>query len=63
MSIMERKATLAAPVSALDHHSGPERAKVAVVEYGDFECPTCQAVEPAVRQLRQLHAATMLFCI
>jgi protein-disulfide isomerase len=61
MSIMERKATLAAPVSALDHQSGPKRAKVVVVEYGDFECPTCQAVEPAVRQLRELHATTTLF--
>jgi protein-disulfide isomerase len=61
MRILERKATLAEPISALDHQSGSKHAKVVVLEYGDFECPTCQAVEPAVRQLRQLHAATILF--
>jgi protein-disulfide isomerase len=61
MSILERKATLAAPVSTLDHQCGPKYAKAVVGEYGDFESPTCQAAEPAVRQLRRLHADTMLF--
>jgi len=34
-----------------DHIRGPERAPVAVVEYGDFECPYCGLAEPAVREL------------
>jgi protein-disulfide isomerase len=56
MNQTQRMATLAVPVTANDHRSGPEHARVVVVEYGDFECPTCVAVEPAVKQLRALHA-------
>lgn len=54
-------ASLAVQVSAADHRQGPEQASVVVVEYGDYECPICQAFEPAVQQLRQLHQASLLF--
>ena len=50
-----------APVNATDHRAGPERAKVVVIEYGDFQCPICQAVEPAVQQLRSQHASDVAF--
>src|SRR5580698_2392514 len=53
--------TLAVPISALDHRVGAEQARVVVLEYGDFECPICHAIEPAVRQLRAAHAADVLF--
>jgi protein-disulfide isomerase len=53
--------SLAIPVTAGDHSSGPDHAPVTVVEYGDYECPICQANEPAFRQLRQLHGAAMRF--
>jgi len=56
-----KTATLADPVTALDNVAGPEHARVTVVEYGDFECPICAAVEPAVRHLRELHAQNMRF--
>lgn len=55
MNQPHRVATLAVPVSASDHLAGPEHARIVVLEYGDFECPTCIAVEPAVKQLRALH--------
>jgi len=55
MNQPHRVATLAVPVSATDHLAGPAHARVVVLEYGDFECPTCIAVEPAVKQLRSLH--------
>ena len=55
MNQPHRVATLAVPVSATDHLAGPAHAQVVVLEYGDFECPTCIAVEPSVRQLRGVH--------
>ncbi|HEY2781495.1 MAG TPA: thioredoxin domain-containing protein [Steroidobacteraceae bacterium] len=34
--------TLAAPPEPTDHAQGSEHARVVVVEYGDFECPSCK---------------------
>src|SRR5690349_6630969 len=48
-------------VTDTDHVQGPRGAAVVVIEYGDFQCPICQSVEPAVKQLRALHAADMTF--
>lgn len=61
MNEQHKVATLAVPVSAADHIAGPEHPPVMVVEYGDFECPVCVAVEPAAKQLRELHRADMAF--
>src|SRR5258706_6614854 len=43
--------TLAVPVNHNDHFLGSASAKVTVVEYGDFECPSCGQAYPAVRML------------
>ena len=61
MNMTHKSPTLALAVSAIDHQDGPAHAPVTVVEYGDFECPICRAVEPAVRQLRELHRERMVF--
>ncbi|HEY2684231.1 MAG TPA: thioredoxin domain-containing protein [Steroidobacteraceae bacterium] len=34
--------TLAVPPVPTDHAEGPEHARVTVIEYGDFECPSCK---------------------
>ena len=61
MSTIHKSATLAVAVSPTDHRDGPPHAPVTVIEYGDFECPICRAVEPSVRQLRELHREQMGF--
>ncbi len=42
--------TLAVPPQPTDHSLGSEHARVVVVEYGDFECPSCKvaATTPAL---------------
>lgn len=44
-------ATLAAPLQPTDHILGPEHARVTLIEYGDFECPTCKVAAPSVKIL------------
>jgi protein-disulfide isomerase len=42
---------LAVSVQRTDHSLGAEHAPVVVVEYGDFECPSCKNAAPAVKML------------
>ena len=42
---------LSVPVNKVDHTVGPAHVHVTVVEYGDFECPTCKQAAPAVKLL------------
>lgn len=46
-----RQPDLLAPVTPADHARGAPRPRVTIVEYGDFECPVCRAVEPGVRMV------------
>lgn len=40
-----------APVTEIDHISGNAQAKLALIEYSDYECPYCQRFHPTAKQL------------
>ncbi|MEO8005646.1 MAG: thioredoxin domain-containing protein [Betaproteobacteria bacterium] len=53
--------TLAVPVNKTDHSIGSHSAKVVLVQYGDFECPTCGQAYPAVKMLLKKFGHQMCF--
>lgn len=40
------------PVSKLDHFEGSLDAPIKLVEYGDYQCPSCGSAYPVIKRLR-----------
>jgi protein-disulfide isomerase len=49
MDSSKKHALLLTPDEATDHILGPASARVVIVEYGDFECPTCAQAHGAIK--------------
>jgi formate-nitrite transporter family protein len=44
---------LTEPVTEQDHALGPADAPITIVEYGDYECPTCLNAVPIIQKVRE----------
>ncbi|MGD0493745.1 MAG: DsbA family protein [Steroidobacteraceae bacterium] len=51
MSPSAHSITLAVPPEPTDHVLGSEHAPVTLIEYGDFECPSCKVAAPTPQLL------------
>jgi protein-disulfide isomerase len=63
MNATAHSATLTVPPEPTDHAQGPEHARIVLVEYGDFECPSCKvaATTPAVLMERFPNKVRFIF--
>lgn len=52
---------LAIAVSAKDHRQGDEHAPCTLVEYGDYQCPSCGQAYPIVKRLQKHFGKRLLF--
>jgi protein-disulfide isomerase len=52
MAVHNELARLSTPVAARDHSQGAQKARVTLVEYGDYECPHCGRAYPIVKELQ-----------
>ncbi|HEV3221707.1 MAG TPA: DsbA family protein [Puia sp.] len=52
---------LRVPVSDQDHQTGNAKAKIVMVEYGDYQCPHCGFAHPLIKKLLKEFNHDLLF--
>jgi protein-disulfide isomerase len=54
-------AKLRTPVTSRDHIQGLEDAPLTLVEYGDYECPSCGSAYPIVKRVQEQFGRRLRF--
>jgi protein-disulfide isomerase len=49
------------PISQSDHITGNKNARIAMIEYSDFECPYCKQFYPTAKQLKSTYGDQMMW--
>ena len=49
------------PITEYDHVDGPSDARVALIEYSDFECPFCVRAYPIIQDIRESYRGRLRF--
>jgi Na+:H+ antiporter, NhaA family len=52
---------LSPPVGERDHADGPAGARVTLVEYGDYECPSCAETFGTIQEVRRAFGPNLRF--
>lgn len=55
------RARLTSAVGAHDHAEGPKNAAVTLIEYGDYECPSCARAHTIVKELQEQLGSRLRF--
>jgi len=58
---MTTASTLTLPVGRRDHILGLKHAKLTLVEYGDYQCPSCGMAFPIVKEVRRHFGSKLRF--
>jgi protein-disulfide isomerase len=53
MNADSSKSKLLLPVANRDHIQGPIDAPIALVEYGDYQCPYCGTADSVIKEIRE----------
>lgn len=61
MNNTEDDLTRIAGLLAADHVAGSDHARLLLLEYGDYECPSCVEAEPVTRHLIEAFGTRMKF--
>ena len=52
---------LSIPIGSDDHTQGDRTALRSLVEYGDYECPSCGQIQPVIREIQKHFGKRLLF--
>ncbi len=58
-NVSSHPASLTVPIGPNEHSTGSTHARVVLVEYGDFECPSCKVAAPTVKLLLERHSGQL----